>query len=359
MANEDFNEEGRLISDKPQRSEEIVRQQRSMVEIKGALISPQDLAQQLEYARVMSHARLMIADFLQGNVGDCNGVIEKARNLGMSPYDLAAQMFEVDGKGGKKSVGYMAQVVNAIVDKFAPLQKRLRYTYHGEGDHRTCTVSGLFIGETEPHEYTSPPVGKIHPKNSPLWTSDPDQQLGYLSMKRWVRRYCPLVLLNVYDKEDLMEGNIGPDYARDVTPTSGPTSVRSLRDQLARANRTEGFGSGAAGGTVAAHRAIEKEATPVKAEPPAVPAVQEVAATEATQDEARADAEIEVEPPAKKAPASSSEYLAYLHEWCAATESKDDIKTRFKNERSMRTKLHVGVTDAQEIMEGRLAEMGG
>ena len=55
-------------------------------------------------------------------------------------------------------------------------------------------------GEEVPLE--SPEIGKIQPKNSPLWKTDPDQQLGYYTIRAWARRHRPDVLLGVYDREE-------------------------------------------------------------------------------------------------------------------------------------------------------------
>jgi hypothetical protein len=40
-------------------------------------------------------------------------------------------------------------------------------------------------------------------RNSPLWKSDPKQQLAYLATKNWARLYCPDVIMGVYTPEDL------------------------------------------------------------------------------------------------------------------------------------------------------------
>ncbi len=39
-------------------------------------------------------------------------------------------------------------------------------------------------------------------RNSPLWTSNPKQQLAYLALKYWARLYCPDVILGVYTPDD-------------------------------------------------------------------------------------------------------------------------------------------------------------
>ena len=59
---------------------------------------------------------------------------------------------------------------------------------------------------------TSPTVGPIKVKNSPLWFSDVDQQLAYYTARTWARRYRPHRLLGVYSREE-MEALAPPDPA--------------------------------------------------------------------------------------------------------------------------------------------------
>ena len=43
----------------------------------------------------------------------------------------------------------------------------------------------------------------ITTKNSPLWKTNPKQQLGYLQVKNWARQYCPGAILGVYSDDEL------------------------------------------------------------------------------------------------------------------------------------------------------------
>jgi len=87
-----------------------------------------------------------------------------------------------------------------------------------------CKVTATFKGEDEPQEYTSPKVRDIKVKNSPLWVSDPQQQLGYYSVRAWVRRHCPDVLLGVYAPDEIDPSynmrtvNGGGDFKRVANP---------------------------------------------------------------------------------------------------------------------------------------------
>jgi hypothetical protein len=82
-------------------------------------------------------------------------------------------------------------------------------------------------------EYRSPPLGKINPKNSPLWKNDPDQQLSYFAGRSLCRRHFPDVLQGIYDREELE----GAEPLKDITPKA-PTG---LADRLAGQQPQGGF----------------------------------------------------------------------------------------------------------------------
>jgi hypothetical protein len=68
--------------------------------------------------------------------------------------------------------------------------------------NRRVIVTGRVKGDKEDCEITTPTVAEIKVKNSPLWTSDPDQQLAYYGSRAWARRHTPDVLMGVYDVEE-------------------------------------------------------------------------------------------------------------------------------------------------------------
>lgn len=80
----------------------------------------------------------------------------------------------------------------------------------------------------------SPPLGQITVKNSPLWKTDPDQQLAYYTGRSWARRYAPEMLLGIYDVDELEGVAIGPTRARDVTPGAETPLARKAREARER-----------------------------------------------------------------------------------------------------------------------------
>jgi hypothetical protein len=162
---------------------------------------PASFAQMVEMAQLMSRGANMVGKAFRSNPGACLGVLTQAMRWGMDPYAVSLKCYVAD-KSGEGPIAYEGQLVHAIIMKNAPLQKRLRCTYSGEGDARRITVIGWLKGEDEPFEYPSPELRKIK-KNSPLWVDDPDQQLWYYGVRAWARKWCPDVIMGVYTPEEL------------------------------------------------------------------------------------------------------------------------------------------------------------
>jgi hypothetical protein len=137
----------------------------------------------------------------------------QALQWGMNPFSVAQKSYKI-----KDVIAYEAQLIAAVINTRADLKRRPQISFEGEGDARQCTVSFEF-NDGSVQIYVSPPVSRITPKNSPLWKTDPDQQLSYYSIRAGGRRYCPEVILGVYDRDEVEEFR-GPDAARDVTPKS-------------------------------------------------------------------------------------------------------------------------------------------
>ena len=152
----------------------------------------------MEFAKIMAVGGVSVPAFLRGNPGACLAVTLQAIEWRMSPFAVANKAYSVNDR-----ISYESQLVHAVVEQRAPLTKRLRHRFDGEGENRTCTVIGYVDGEDEPLTYTSPPIGKITPKNSPLWKTKPDLQLYYNASRDWARMYFPDVIMGVYTNDEL------------------------------------------------------------------------------------------------------------------------------------------------------------
>lgn len=203
------------------------------------------MTQMLALADVMSSAIATVPKHLQKNRGDCLAVIMQSMQWGMMPFAVAQKTHLVNG-----TLGYEAQLVNAVIIARAPITGRPNYEWfgpwekivgkfvervsktkkdeHGEAqkyrapaweisDEAGCGVKvwATFRGEKEPRELTLL-MTQARTRNSTLWADDPKQQLAYLAIKRWSRLHCPDVILGVYTPDELAE----PRGEIDVTPPS-------------------------------------------------------------------------------------------------------------------------------------------
>lgn len=188
--------------------------------------------QAMEFAKLMALSSTAVPKHLRGNPGACLAIVIQAVEWRLSPYAVANKSYSVNDR-----IAYESQLVQAVVLQRAPIKGRFQVHYSGEKEERTCHVSAELKDGTMV-DYTSPPVGAIPVKNSPLWKGDPDQQLYYYSARALCRRHFPDVLLGIYARDELDDAPaIGPDRARDVTPP--PVAAMTL-DEFATGRITDG-----------------------------------------------------------------------------------------------------------------------
>lgn len=195
----------------------------------GTTLAPQNLAEIMRFAEVMAQADIALPQHLRKNPGACMAVAMQALEWQMSPFAVASKSYAVRG-----IIAYEAQLIAAVVNTRSGIKGRLKYDFTGTGDDLTCRVSGSIDGEE--CEYVSPRIGSITTKNSPLWKTDPQQQLGYFSARSWARRHVPEVLLGVYDRDEAEQFQ-GADNAKNVTPSV----MQRLQQRQEPAQRQEGF----------------------------------------------------------------------------------------------------------------------
>lgn len=186
-------------------------------------------------AQLMASGHATVPQHLQGNVGDCFAVILQSMQWGMNPFAVAQKTHFVN-----KVLGYEAQLVNAVITTRAPTTERLKFEWFGDwskinGKEDKSSDKGVKVwatlqGEDEPRvlELTMAQVGVV--RNSPLWTSDPRQQLAYLAIKRWARLYCPDVILGVYTPDEFdqsPEKDITPNVEQPPKVNSGSAALKA------------------------------------------------------------------------------------------------------------------------------------
>lgn len=181
----------------------------------GVSIVPQSLGEVMEFARMMAMSRTAVRKHLRENPGACFAVAMQAFRWGMDPYAVASKSFEVNDQ-----IAYEAQLIAAVINKNAPIKDRPTYEYSGDGPSRRCKVT-VETTTGQRLSYESPPKSQIKPQNSPLWTSDPDQQLAYYAVRALARRHFPDILMGVYDPEEA-------ESMTDVTPRSAEPAAAAV-----------------------------------------------------------------------------------------------------------------------------------
>jgi hypothetical protein len=116
----------------------------------------------------------------------------------MNPFAVAQKTHVVNG-----TLGYEAQLVNAVVQSSGAISGHFHYEYQGEGANVSCRVGAVIRGDKEITwgEWLS--AATVTTKNSPLWKTNPKQQLGYLQVKNWARLHTPGAILGVYSDDEL------------------------------------------------------------------------------------------------------------------------------------------------------------
>lgn len=170
------------------------------VQIGGHGIAPKTLAELMDFAQLMAKAGPMVGKAFRGNPGACVAITMQAMSWGMSPFAVSQKAYVTND-----SIAYEAQLVTAVINAHAPVVERPQYEFTGEGPKRRCTITATLRGDSKPSVYTSPETGRITTKNSPLWKTDEDQQLGYYSVRAWARRYCPEIIMGVYTIDEVQE----------------------------------------------------------------------------------------------------------------------------------------------------------
>ncbi|MDN0028517.1 RecT family recombinase [Serratia marcescens] len=200
-----------------------------------AIFSPSGLRQLQQFAEVMAQSVQTLPKHLAGKPADCMAVAMQAAQWGMNPFAVAQKTHLVNG-----TLGYEAQLVNAVVTSSRAVQGRFKYEYGGDWDGYMLHPdkqheAGLFIrvgavirGETEITWGEPVYLAPITTRNSPLWKTAPKQQIAYLAVKYWARLYCPEVILGVYTPDEFDAPP--PRVERDVTPPA--TSAAGLNSLI-------------------------------------------------------------------------------------------------------------------------------
>lgn len=154
----------------------------------------------MRIADLMASGKSTVPAHLQKNPADCMAVCMQAAQWGMNPFAVAQKTHLVNG-----TLGYEAQLVNAVVQQSNSIDGRFHYEYKGASPSLECRVGAKIKGEAEIVWGNWLNESKVTTKNSPLWKVNPQQQLGYLQVKNWARLFCPGAILGVYSPDELQD----------------------------------------------------------------------------------------------------------------------------------------------------------
>ncbi len=165
----------------------------------------------MEFAKMLSISGVAVPKHLRNCPGACLGIVLQAIEWRMSPFAVANKSYSVSDR-----LAYEAQLIHAVALQRAPIKGRIKFEFAGDGPLRCCRAWARLTDDDggEIVDYTSPKIGEIKVKNSPLWVSDPDQQLTYYSVRALCRRHFPDVLMGIFAPDEFD----APALARDVTP---------------------------------------------------------------------------------------------------------------------------------------------
>lgn len=186
----------------------------------GALFMPRSMQEVMDFAQLMAKAGPAIPPAFRGQPGACLAIAMQALRWEMDPFSVAQKAYATTDRSGNERIAYEAQLIAAVINTRGPFEHRPSLEFKGEGDAMFCIASATIRGERDPRTIKTAKISGINPKNSPLWKSDPEQQLSYYALRAFGRRWCPEVLLGVYSPDELQE--MGPDRAIDITPPPRP-----------------------------------------------------------------------------------------------------------------------------------------
>ncbi|QHM71321.1 RecT family recombinase [Mixta intestinalis] len=214
-------------------SNEIIQAPVNEADTKAAIFSPTGLQKLHAFAEVMAMGKATVPAHLSGKPADCLAVALQAAQWGMNPYAVAQKTHLVNG-----TLGYEAQLVNAVITSSTAVQGRFKYEYGGPwdkfrpGEKNPAAEKGLCVrvgavlrGETEITWGEPLYMEFVTTRNSPLWKTAPKQQLAYLAVKYWARLYCPDVILGVYTPDEFEPSQRAE---RDVTPARSRQELNNL-----------------------------------------------------------------------------------------------------------------------------------
>lgn len=208
------------------------------------VFNPQAMQSLRDLAEMLANQSGLVPDHFNGKPGDVMAIIMQAGRWDLDPIAVAQSTFVISGK-----IGYEAKLLQAIATgnggitfedefygdwtKIVGRTKKAQVTRYkpGGGQYtKTETVPawtsqdevgvGLKLTGTFPdgRKITIDiALNSANPRHSTNWTYDPQTQLHYTAVKRWIRRYAPHLAAGIRDYDDIMTQEV---QEKEINPTN-------------------------------------------------------------------------------------------------------------------------------------------
>jgi len=235
----------------------VATDSRALVLDKGSMDS------MMRVADLMASSKVTIPAHLRNSSGDCMAVVMQAMQWGMNPFSIA-QKTHLSQSG---ALGYEAQLVNAVIVACGAIKGQPEFEFIGDWnkvlgkvEERKSDKGGKYYvptylksdedglgvictatlsGETIPRSITIM-MSQCYPRFSTQWATDPQQQITYVAVRKFARRYAPGSILGVYTPDELEESQ--PQREIDITPKSeikpAPKKIETCTDEKFSENQS-------------------------------------------------------------------------------------------------------------------------
>jgi len=164
---------------------------------------PMTFEQMLAMAKIYAQSTLIPSQY-RGNVADCYIALEMSQRMNANAFLIMQNLFVIKGKPSF-SGQFIIAMLNAC-GRFTPI----KFKISGVGDKRECIAYATEKGG----ELLEGPVVSIqmakdegwYSKDGSKWKTMPEIMLRYRSASFFGRMYAPEMLMGIYSKEEIIEG---------------------------------------------------------------------------------------------------------------------------------------------------------